>query len=265
MPDSVPGMTAIKETEESQIWASGPDNQHKRFEIKGKIKSSVADTGNTGFTTTLRGGNVLGLRDSDGLLYLYDADATNGDQKVVGLLKRHTSMLDRDGSVEDKFVHILTAGIIKNVTDLLGYDKHALAVLSRIGFSFAQLDPHGSCFGLAMKTRYFKAADYTLLDADHGCQFTAVTGAVNFTLPDLATVGKGYQVLLYNAVAATMTITAAANTIVTGDAGGAVSTTIAFSTANRQMGGSALVWSDYISDGGALAWYVLVSGTPTYA
>lgn len=265
MPDQIPGIQAIKETEETQLWASGPDNNHKRFEIKGTIDSAVTDSGNTSFTTTIRGGNFLGLRDSDSQLRLYDADATNGDQKVVGLLQKHTSMLDRDGTAVDKMVKVLTAGIIKDVTALLGVDKHALAVLSRIGFTFAQLDPHGSCFGLHMKTRYFKAADYTIVDADHGCEFAAVTGAVTFTLPDLATVGKGFQVLLYNNVDATMTVAGAANTILAGDAGGAVSTSIAFSTANRKMGGAVLVWSDYASDGGSLAWKVLVSGDPTYA
>lgn len=262
---NLPGIGAITETEEAQITATGPDNNHKRFEIKAKIKSSVTDSGNTSFTTTLRGGRIMGLRGSDSLLYLYDADATNGDQAPCGVLQKHTSMLNKDGTAVDKLTSLLTAGIIKDVTALLGVDKAALAVLARIGFTFAQLDPHGSCFGLHMKARYFKAVDYTLLDSDHGCNYTAITGAVTFTLPDLATVGKGYQIMLYNAVDATMTIAAAANTIQTGDAGGAVSTSIAFSTANRKMGGCVLAWADYISDGGALGWYVLVSGSPTYA
>ena len=261
MADSVPGITAIKETEESQIWASGPDNQHKRFEIKGKIKSTVTDSGNTGFTTTIRGGNVLGLRDSDTLLYLYDADANNGDQKVVGLLGKHTSMLDRDGTAEDKMIRVMTAGIVKNVADLLGSDKAAIAVLARIGYTFAQLDPHGSCFLMHPKARYFKTADYTLLDADHGNMFVAITNAVNFTLPSLATVGKGYSVLLYNAVDASMVITGAANTIIYGDAGGALSTTLTFSTANKKMGGTALIYADYGTDGATLQWYVLTGGT----
>ncbi len=258
-----PGFTTLSETEESQIWASGPDNQHKRFLMKADIDSAVVDSGNTP-TTTLRAGLVMGLRDSDGQARVYDADATNGDQKVVGILPKHLSML-RDGTAVDKFTKLLTQGILKNFTDLIGEDLSVAAVLLRTGFTFAQLEPHGSAFLLHPKTRYFKAADYTLLAGDHGNQLVAVTGAVNFTLPDLATVGKGYEVWLYNAVAATMTVTGAANTIVTGDAGGALSTTIAFSTANRQMGGSVIAYADYISDGGALGWYVIVSGTPTYA
>lgn len=255
MSDSVPGFSAIKETEEVQLWATGPDNNHLRFEQKVKLKSSIVDAGNTP-TTTIRGGNVIGLRDSDGLGYVYDADATNGDQKVIGVLPKHLSMLDRDGTAEDKFTKLMTAGILKNFGDLVGEDKHVAAVLARIGFRFAQLDPHGSCFGLHFKARYFKATDYTLVDGDHGCWFIA-TAACNFTLPSLATVGPGYQVLLYNGAAATMVITGAANTIVSGDAGGALSTTLTWSTANAQMGGQALMTSDYAADGGSLVWYPL--------
>lgn len=271
MSDSVPGFTAIKETEEAQIWAAGPDNNHKRFLQKAKIKSTVTDSGNTGYTTTLRAGRVMGLKDSDGLLYLYDADATDGTQKVVGLLPRYQYMGDRDGVVEDKFTSILTAGIVKNITDLYGYDKSAIAVLARIGFTFAQLDPHGSCFGFHPKARYFKdgtalSGAYTVVDGDHGCILTAVTAAMNFTMPDLATVGKGFQILLFNAIDANMIVTAAANTILTGDAGGAPSTTITFSTSNRKMGASVLMYADYAADGGSLAWLPLfVSGTPAYA
>ena len=257
MADSIPGIRAIVETEENQLWAAGPDNQHKRFHVKAHLKSTIVDSGNTGRTTTIRGGNAIARKDSDGLDYLYDADAGDGTAGVIGLLEKHLSMFDKDGTVEDKFTRVLTAGIIRNIDELIGVDKAAMAVLLRIGFTLAQATPHGSAFGLHMRNRYFKAADYTLTDADHGCMFIATTGAVNFTLPSLATVGRGYQVLLYNGVAAAMVITAAANTIVTGDAGGAVSTTLTWSTANAQMGGHALMYSDYTADGGTLAWYPL--------
>lgn len=255
MADSLPGIGAIKETEESQIWTAGPDGQHCRFLQKLLIDDSVTDSGNTGNTSTIRGGRVMGLRDSDGKGYLYDADATNGDQTVVGILPKHLSMLDRFATAEDKFTRILTAGIIKDVTLLLGYDKEAIATLLRIGFRLAQVDPHGSAFGVHFKSRYFKTADYTIVDGDHGKCFVAITNAVNFTLPDLATVGRGFQVYLYNAVDASMVITAAANTIVYGDAGGALSTTLTFSTANKKMGGSALMTADYGTDGLTLQWY----------
>lgn len=273
MAESIPGFSAIKETEENQVWASGPDNNHKRFEVKGKIASTVTDSGNTGNTTTIRGGRIMGVKNQaaeDGLLYLYDADNSVANQ-VVGILPKHLSMLDKDGTAEAKFTKILTQGIIKNVDDLLGSDLAALAVLLRSGFTLAAKEPHGSQFLVAPKARYFKdgtglSGAYTVLSTDHGCLLTAVTAGMNFTMPDLATVGRGFSVWLFNAVDATMVVTGAANTIQTGDAGGAQSTTITFSTANRKMGASVLMYADYASEAGSLCWLPLVvSGSPTYA
>lgn len=261
MADSAPGFTAIKETEEHQIWSAGPDNNHRRFHAKTHVKSTVTDSGNTNFTTVLRGGFVLGLKDSDGYAYKYDSTANDGTQNLIGLLEKSLDMKDRDGTVQDKFTRMLTAGILRAEGDLINIDKRGMATLLRMGFMLGTSPPHGSAFLLAPRGRYFKTADYTLTDADHGYMFIAATNAVNFTLPTLATVGPGYSVLLYNSVDASMVITGAANTIVYGDAGGALSTTLTFSTANKKMGGTAIMYSDYLVDGATLAWYVLTGGT----
>jgi hypothetical protein len=141
---------------------------------------------------------------------------------------------------------------------LVGIDKQALATLLRTGWTIAQPIPHGSAFLLQPWRTDFKAANYTVVDADHGKMMVAITGAVTFTLPSLATVGPGFEVLFYNGVAATMTITGAADSIAYGDAAGGLSTSLAFSTANKQMGGQVLMRSSY--DGGgtpALVWQAL--------
>jgi len=263
MSDSKPGFSAIKETEEVQIFSTGPDNQHKRFVMKADIKSTVTDSGNTP-TTTLRGGMILGLKDSDGLCYKYVADGTDGTQKPVGILPKHLSMLDRDGTAEDKFTKVNTAGIIKNAAaDLVGSDKYVLGVLASLGFTFASLDPLGSVFRPPyFKARYYKTADYTVVDADHGCAFYAAgSGAVNFTLPSLATVGKGFMAYFFNTVAQNMVITGAADTILYGDAAGGLSTSLTFSTSNKQIGGQALMVSDYAANGGSLAWIPMFLST----
>jgi hypothetical protein len=265
MPDNIPGFDALIESEENQLWASGPDNQHKRFHIKAHIKSTVVDSGNSP-TTTIRGGRAIARKDSDGFDYLYSPDATDGTQSVIGLLEKHLNMLGRGaGAVADRFTKVLTAGIIRNIDELISVDKAAVAVLLRTGFTLAQAVPHGSAFLMHPRTRYFDAANYTILDADHGSMRIA-TAAVNYTLPDLATVGKGFEILLFNGSAGTMVVTGAADTINTGDAAGGLSTTITFSTANRQRGASVLMYADYVANAGALAWYPLfVSGTPVYA
>lgn len=257
MPDNIPGITALVETVEGQIWAAGPDNQHKRYQQKIHLKSTVVDSGNTGYTNQLRPGLAIGRKTSDGLDYAYSPSAVDGTQACLGLLEHSVSML-RDGVAADRFTHMLTAGIIRNIDDLINVDKQAMANLLRLGWTVAQPTPHGSAFLLHPWTTEFKAADYTVVDGDHGKMLVAITGAVNFTLPALATVGAGYEVLLYNAVDANMIVTAAANTIAYGDAGGAVSTTLTFSTANKKMGGQVLMRSGY--DGGAtpaLVWYAL--------
>lgn len=258
--DSKPGFTAIKETEEVQLWHSGPDNQHQRIEAKIDLKSTITDSGNTP-TTTIRGGNVIGLK-ADGFGYIYDADSSDGNV-VVGVLPKHVSMLDRDGTAEDKFTKIMIGGILKDTADLLNSDLHALAVLFRRGFRSAALEPHGSMFGLHFKSMEFKngttlSGAYTVLAGDHGKMLVATTAAMNFTLPTLSAVGPGFQVMLYNAVDANMVVTAAANTIISGDAGGAPSTTLTFSTANAKMGAQALMMSGYDGEGGSLAWYALM-------
>lgn len=259
MSDSKPGFTALVSTEEVQLWAAGPDNNHKRFETKVEIGSTSTDAGNSP-TTTLRGGIVMAKKDSDSKCYPYSAAATDGTQKVVGVLGKYLSMLDRFGTAEDKLSKLLTQGILKNPTvDLIGVDKVALAVLFRTGFTSALLEPHGSSFLLHPKTRYFKTADYTLLDADHGVQFIADgSGAVNFTLPDLATVGPGYEVLLTNAANQNMVVTApVADTIVYDDTAGGYATTLTWSTGNQKMGAQVLMRSDY-NAAGVLKWYPMM-------
>jgi hypothetical protein len=70
MADSKPGFSAIKETEEVQLLATGPDNNHQKFFQKVDLKSSITDSGNTSNTTTIRGGNLIAIKASDGLGYL---------------------------------------------------------------------------------------------------------------------------------------------------------------------------------------------------
>lgn len=264
MPDNLPGQTLIEESYEAQIWASGPDNNHKRYQQKIHIKSTVTDAGNTSFTTTLRAGNVMARKTSDSLDYLYSPSATDGTQGAIGLLEATTPMIRKGDTVaSDRFTHMLSAGIIRNVADLPNVDLQALSVLTRIGFTIAQPTPHGAAFLMHPSRIDFKdgtalSGAYTVVAADNGRMLVAITALVNFTLPTLASVGPGFSVLIYNGVDGSSVITAEADTIVYGDAGGALSTTLTFSTANKKMGGQALLLSGY--DGGAtpaLKWYVL--------
>lgn len=263
MADNLPGQTAIQETEEKQIWVAGPDNNHKRYEMKIHIKSTVTDPTNTVSSTDIRAGNVVALKDADGFAYLYNASANDGSQSPVGILDHMVNML-RLGVATDKTTQLMTAGIIRNLADdIIGYDKMAMATLLRNGFSIAQLTPHGSGYLLHPWRRDFKdgtalAGAYTITDADHGKMLVAITAAMNFTLPSLATVGPGFEVLLYNNVNANMVVTAAADTIIYDDTTNGKATTLTFSTGSQKMGASVLMRSDYDGPAGTLSWYPLM-------
>mgnify|MGYP007100042489 FL=1 len=265
---NTPGFTAAQDSVETQLFYIGRDNNHRLIEQKvGPIDDSTVDAGNSGSTYVLRPGFVFGLKDSDQKLYPLDPDANDGTQNAVGIwggtsgLSMYESL--QNPTAVDKHARVTTGGILKAATDITGIngDLEALSVLLHSGFT--TLTPHGSAFGLRFKARYFKdgtalAGAYTVVAADHGCMLTAVTAAMNFTLPDLATVGRGFQVFIYNAVDANLVVTGAANTIVSGDAGGAKSTTLTFSTANAKMGAHALMYADYDGPAGALSWYALM-------
>lgn len=255
MPDSIPGFDTLRETEEVQIWGSGPDNNHQRFEQKIHIKSTVVDSGNTP-TTTLRGGFVLARKTSDRLDYKYDPTATDGTQIPIGILEKHTTMLDRYGTAQDKVKNILKGGLIQNVTDLINYDFQALAVLLRTGFHLLQATPHGAAFLYQPVGREFKTADYTITSDDAGKLLIAATNAVNFTLPTLAASLVGFEVMLFNSGNNNMVVTAAADTIVYDDTANGKATTLTWSTANQKMGASVLMRADY-DVSGTLSWFPL--------
>jgi hypothetical protein len=255
MPDQIPGFELIVETIESQFTGAGRDNQHQQFETKVHIKSTAVDNGNTP-NTTLRGGLLLARKTSDGLDYVYDPTANDGRQTPIGILARTTSMLDRYGVPVDKIKSALKGGLIQDVSKLIGADLSALAVLLRTGFHLMQAEPHGSAFLYYPVRREYKTANYTITAADHGKLLIAAgTGALTFTLPNLATVGPGFQVLLYNEKALDMVVSGAANSIVY-EGGGNRATTLSFNTAGQKMGASVLMRSDYDS-AGVLAWYPL--------
>lgn len=263
MTDSVPGHSALLETEEYGGLYSGPDSNHSKILAKVKIDDGAVDAGNSP-TTTLRGGLLMGKLDADGKCVAYDADANDGSQKVVGIMPYYLSMLNRTTyAVEDKMSKLLTGGIFKDITQVVGYTLHAAAVLLRSGFRNAVAEPHGSAFLLQPKAVYFKNGTtltnaYTVVAGDHGCMLVATTAAMTFTMPTLADVGPGFSVLIYNGVDANLVVSAAANTILTGDAGGAKSTTLTFSTANAKMGAHVLMYSYYDDAAGALSWLPLM-------
>lgn len=257
--DNSPGMTTAYESEEADVFFSGPNGQTHHVNTNGSllIKSSVTDSGNTP-TTTIRAGSLLAKQTSDGKLYAYSANANDGTQDMTlgGVLKNYTNMLV-NGVATDRFPRggLLRRGLFK-LDSLAGYDLHALGVLARMGALFDKdsAGSYGAGFLEQARSVEFKSADYTIVTADNGKMFKA-TAAVNFTLPTLAAAMVGFTVRLFQCANANLVVTGAADTIIYDDTTTGKATTLTFSTGSQKMGASVVMQAGYSDTSGTLAWF----------
>ena len=257
--DNPAGFTLLRESEEVELLAAGDGGEsgastHASRQFA-KIASTNTDSGNTP-TSTIRGGNLLATKTSDGAEYVYSAAATDGTQNIVGVLPKHVNML-RNGAAADKQVDggMLTGGLLR-FGELVGSDKNAEETLVRRGFrNIARDNKLG--FLLHPRGTLHKAADYTIVAADHGLLLVA-TAAVNFTLPTLA---NGFEVMITQAANANLVITSAADKISFDDTAGGLSTTLTFSTANKKLGATLIMRGTYL--GGTLLWLPMFLSTHT--
>lgn len=256
---NTPGFAAAIESEESQVTMSGRNGQTLIVEGHGKVvASATVDSGNTP-TTTLRGGNILSLDASSGKLELYDADANDGTQLPVGILEKHLNMLSQ-GTAADRFVTWLKGGILK-VSELLGLDYHARAVLLRSGFQFDSITPDGAAFLVHPRKTQQHSTDYTVTADDNGDLLVA-TAAATFTLPTKAN-GLCFEFL--QTADANMIIASAGSAddiIADADAG---ADTLTFSTSSEKIGSRVRLRCIYV--GANLRWIVekLTANTMTVA
>ena len=228
---NVPGFQSNIESEEKELRAAVEGGNNPITQAKVVVDSTVADSGNTP-TTTIRGGNLMAIAESDGNAYLLDPDADgNGLEKVVGVLDKHLNML-QNGSAADRFWKLLTGGVIKE-SELLGEDAHALARLMRMGMRIIGSDG----FPLAANTAlvHHDAQEYvngavTVGVADNGKLFVASGGDTNFTLPTIAH-GLAYEFVM--ASDHELVITGSNNIIASNDA---AASTLTWTTAGEQIG-----------------------------
>lgn len=243
--NNVPGMTSAIESEEVQVYKAGRNGQTLIVDGSRLIDDSVVDSGNTP-TTTLRGGNLLGLKASDGKMYLYDPDGVDGTQLPIGVLEKHVGMLQQ-GTAADRWVTFLKGGILK-VAELLGLDYHGRAVLLRSGFQFDSITPDGAAFLVHHRKAQQTATDVTVVAADNGDLFIA-TAAATFTLPTKA---HGLSFEFLQTADANMIIASAGSAddiIADGDAG---ADTLTFSTSSHKIGSRCRVSCVYV--GANLKW-----------
>ncbi len=227
---NVPGFQTKQESEEKQVTWSGRAGQDLIATKKVVIDSTAVDAGNSP-TTTLRGGLVVAMKDSDGNIYAYDPDATDGTQIALGVLPKHQNMLV-EGVAADRFSQILVHGMLRQ-NELTGLDARARAVLG--GRFVFDNDLHAST-GLLLTPRgiYRKGANYTVTSGDTGLLFLA-TAAVVFTLPTKAN-GLAYRFL--QLTDAQLQIAGASDIVHKGNAS---ASTVTFNTASEKIGSHVLV------------------------
>lgn len=264
--NNVPGMQAAIETEEKQVLAAVLNGNNPVTTYKATIDSTAADSGNSP-TTTLRAGNVMGVKDADGNAYLYDPDGDDGSQLPVGILGEYQNML-QNGAAADRFTKLLTGGVVK-LGELLGEDYHARSVLHQMGFRLVgdTIGPLGHEFLVHQKmTKQITSGDlsggaYTVTAAENGTLFIAEGADTNFTLPTIAH-GLAYEFLM--STNHEIVLTGSNNIIALNDS--AASTLTATTTA-EQIGVYWRARAVYMGSTPALRWLVenLGIGAPTIA
>lgn len=236
----MPGMrTPIVEATAELIWKNG----YLVFADDFIISSAASDAGNTGYTTTLRAGLLMGKVTSTGEIKEWNPTGTDGSQNIIGILGRtvSTALL---GSTADKWHYptLVRGPILDNQIVVPGATDRGISSsaylyeikrqLLESGLFIFESDP---AFSVARwPFRQTKTADYTVTTDDHRTVFdnTGDAGAITFTLP--ATPLMGLRFAFHCVVDQTMTITAEANEMISFN--DVASTSIAFSTAGNKVG-----------------------------
>lgn len=258
----VPGITALQEASESDLYWSGDFNN---VLLNGQVIDGASrDVGNTGKTTLLRAGLLMGRVRATKKLKEWSPNATDGTETIHGLLLTDVNT-QRLNANEDRFYGFIMVGgpvkierLIVPGTAAIGISGNALEylILAQLQnrFAFTEIDLASESYTTlnGYKNIIAKTANYTVLLADNETLFTnkGAAGAVTFTLPTTAIEGLHYGFF----VAADNNLIVAGGTadtlIVFNDA---AADSIAFQTASEKLGGMFEVFGD-----GAL-WMVKVS------
>lgn len=264
----VPGLRDVMETVENQFWVGRYENQ---IWDQGVILASAVDAGNTNGTSALRSGLILGKVTSTGKLKQWDPTATDGSERIYGILGPMVSMTYGTTTV-DRFLGMILVGGQVDPAKLIVPGSTAMGISGNANeFAIrAQLWPRITLYNDFAGVRngtwkdvVAKTANYTVTTADADTLFTnrGAAGSVTFTLP--ATASKGLRFGFF--VVADQNVVVASGTadtmVVFNDA---AADSIAFSTASEKIG--AMI--EVIGDG--TGWLTLVhlgaeTQTPTIA
>jgi hypothetical protein len=249
-----PGIRASVETKEQQVWFSRPEQQ---VWIGAVISGAARDNGNSGYETVLRPGLILGMISSTKKLVQWSPTATDGSQRVYGILG-HSQKMQRLGSNADRHFSVLVAGFLQasrllvpgNASYGISGDTNEYLLRAQVYPRFMLDDmPMGNAFGNWASVDA-KTADHTITEAENNTLFTnrGAGGAVILTLP--ATPKKGLRYGAYVAADQSLTFTAASagQMIAFNDA---AANSVGYATGGDKLGG----FIEVIGDG--TSWLVL--------
>jgi hypothetical protein len=241
----VPGLQTMLETTENQFWIGRWENQIWHY---GVISSAAVDTGNTGGTTTLRAGLLLGQVTATGELKEWNPSAVDGSETIFGVLGTTQPLRYGAGSgTADRLagmIHIAgrldPAKLIVPGQTSLGISGNASEydIRNQLGLRVMFGDALSTLPVMGWKGPVAKTASYAVTDADNMTLFTneGAAGAVTFTLP--ASPKKGLKYGFY--------VVTDQNVIVAANAGSLDSLvvlndntadSVALSTASEKIGG----------------------------
>lgn len=214
--------------------------------IGGLIDSATTDSGNTGYTSILRAGVILGMVTATKKFRVYDPTATNGCEEPIGILRRSIQMNTNNTAVDRFAGDIITGGLVdpnflirsaSTSTGIVGdtYEYHLRKQLRALGFKF--MDSLGETVYGQRRRAVAKTADYTVTAADRNTLFTnsGAAGAVVFTLPATAALGLEYWFYVETDQTVTVTAGTADTMIVHNDI---AADSISFQTSSEKVGGA---------------------------
>jgi len=246
-----PGFTSAVESEEAQVWWKGRGNQTQLSDQHIILDDENTDSGNTGITSTIRGGMILAKETSSGNHYIYAADANDGRQFPTGILEKHTDLLV-DNTKTERFIAQMSSGLyIKNeiIADAGtkgSPDLQAQAALLRQGWLSDGNGPDGAAFlEHPMGVERVSATTKTLVAADNGKMLIS-TAAGNYTLPANNAANVGFKVLVLQTSDNNLVITSAAGDDII-HKGNAAADTVTFGTASEKIGSMVAVELRYIA------------------
>tara|TARA_R110002012_G_scaffold83091_1_gene209403 strand:+ start:568 stop:1389 length:822 start_codon:yes stop_codon:yes gene_type:complete len=259
----LPSIQTALETVENVFWWG-------RFEQEAFIGSvvigSARDAGNSGDTTVLRPGLLLGKITASGKLKEWDPTGTDGSQNIYGVLG-YSQKMTRLGSNADRWLGwVYCWGFLKADRLLIpgqanfgisgNANEHIIRKQLGSRFTFSD-DLAGNNFG-GYQNVIAKTGDYSVTEADNDTLFTntGAAGAVNFTLDADGHTKKGLRYGFYGTAGGTLTVTSGtADVMVTHN--DATASTVAMSASGHTVGGLIEVYSD------GAKWLVVHQGNGT--